>query len=170
MKKKPDSFEEENQKYFDEKQYRTIIVGKDGLKSNDDIAEAIEAISEDKIGAEERDELLQHLKASQPKSALLKAINEANSNEKRARLIAACWEMDVDCRDEFLFFVEYACSDDFNVALEALTVVESIENAIGKERLDEAHKIVKEKIKQNPVTINLLHDLAGIIKDRKDNS
>lgn len=168
MKNKPDSFEEENQKYFDEKQYRTIIVGKDGLKTTEDIAEAIEALSDDKIGAEEREELLTHLKASNPKLALLNAIKATKNNAKRARLIAACWEMDMDCTDDFLFFVEQACSDDFNVALEAFTVVESIENAIGKERLDEAHKVVTEKMKQNPATIELLNDLAAIIKDRQN--
>ncbi len=168
MKNKPDSFEEENQKYFDEKQYRTIIVGKDGLKTTEDIAEAIEALSDDKIGAEEREELLTHLKASNPKLALLNAIKATKNNAKRARLIAACWEMDVDCTDDFLFFVDLTCSEDFILSLEALTVIENIENAIPANQLEQAQKQVTAKIKERPDNIDLLVDLLQIIKDRME--
>lgn len=168
MENTPESFEEKAKEYFDEKKYRTIIVGKEGIKNSDDLIDAIESLADNKLSVEERDEVLRHVKASNPGNVLLKAIEAAEDNTRRARLIAACWEVDLDCTDHFMFFVKQACSDDFNVALEALTVVESIENAIGKERLDEAHKVVTDKIKQNPATIDLLNDLAAIIRDRQN--
>jgi hypothetical protein len=166
MKKTPESFNEKAKEYFDEKKYRTVIVGKQGIKNNDDLVEAIEALADNKLTADEREEALKHLKASNPRQALLKAIDEAVSDEKRARLIAACWEIDMDCTKDFLFFVNQACSDDFNVALEALTVIENIENEIGDNELEEAKKIVSAKIKLKTENIDLQVDLLQIIKDR----
>ena len=167
MKKTPESFDEKAKEYFDEKKYRTVIVGKQGIKNSDDLVEAIELLADNKLTADEREEALKHLKASNPRQALLKAIDEAVSDEKRARLIAACWEIDMDCTKDFLFFVNQACSDDFNVALEALTVIENIENKIAPEQLEEAKKIVTAKIKQKSENIDLQVDLLQIIKDRE---
>lgn len=164
----PESFEEKAKEYFDEKKYRTVIVGKAGIKSSDDLMEAIESIAENKITVEERDEVLRHLKASNPRLAMMKAIDEAESDEKRARIIAACWEIDMDCTKDFLFFVKQACSNDFNVALEALTVIENIENAIPPAELEEAKKLVTAKIKQKTENIDLQVDLLQIIKDREE--
>lgn len=164
----PESFEEKAKEYFDEKKYRTVIVGKAGIKSSDDLMEAIESIAENKITVEERDEVLRHLKASNPRLAMMKAIDEAESDEKRARIIAACWEIDMDCTKDFLFFVKQACSNDFNVALEALTVIENIENAIAPAELEEAKKLVTAKIKQKTENIDLQVDLLQIIKDREE--
>ena len=99
---------------------------------------------------------------------MMKAIDEAESDEKRARIIAACWEIDMDCTKDFLFFVKQACSNDFNVALEALTVIENIENAVPPAELEEAKKIVTAKIKQKTENIDLQVDLLQIIKDREE--
>lgn len=167
MENSPESFKEKAQEYFDEKKYRTIIVGKQGIKNSDDLIEAIESLADNKLTADEREEALKHLKASNPRQALLKAIDEATSDEKRARLIAACWEIDMDCTKDFLFFVKLACSDDFNVALEALTVIENIENEISDKELEEAQKIVTAKIKQKTENIDLQVDLLQIIKDKQ---
>lgn len=167
MKKTPESFDEKAKEYFDEKKYRTIIVGKQGIKNSEDLNEAIESLADNKLTADEREEVLKHLKASNPRQVLLKAIDEAASDEKRARIIAACWEIDMDCTKDFLFFVKQACSNDFNVALEALTVIENIENAIDTGELEEAKKIVTAKIKQKTENIDLQVDLLQIIKDRE---
>lgn len=163
MNKQPESFEEKNQEYFDEKKYRTIIVGKDGFKGNDEIQDAINALGDDEIMAEEREELLKHLKASNPLPLILEAITKAKSHEIKSRLISVCWEIDLNCSDHILFFAELACSDDFNVALEALTVIDNIEFISDNTVLKNAEKIVNEKIKMKPVTSELLMDLKKII-------
>ncbi|HRD39001.1 MAG TPA: hypothetical protein PLC65_10250 [Bacteroidia bacterium] len=168
MENKPESFEEKAKEYFDEKKYRTIIVGKDGYKSNEDLEDAITALVEDKISTEEKEEILKHLKASKAKQALFKAIQTSKSDAKKAKLIAACWEIDLDCTDDFLFFVDLTCNEDFNVSLEALTVIESIENAIPANQLEQAQKQVTAKIKEKPDNIDLLVDLLQIIKDRSE--
>lgn len=167
MENSQESFQEKAKEYFDEKKYRTIIVGKDGYKSADDLKDAIDAVGEDNLSSEEREEILRHLKASNPKKEMLKAIDATKSNEKKAKLIAACWEIDMDCTDDFLFFVQLCCSDDFNVSLEALTVIENIDNAVKPEELSKARELVANAIKQQPENADLLADLLKIIKGKQ---
>lgn len=169
MSKQSENCEEKNKEYFDEKKYRTIVVGKDGFKSNDEIQDAINALGEDSVTPEEREELLKHLKASNSLALIIESIGKTKSNEKKSKLISICWEIDLDCTSNFLFFIEQVCSDDFNVALEALTVIENIIQPIDQSILSEAQKMVNEKIKQKPVTIELLRDLQQNLSDRPQN-
>lgn len=167
MANNDNSFKEDAQKYFDAKKFRTIIVGKDGYKSDDDLSDAITAYAEGGLSTEEREEVLKHLKASKAKKVMLEAITNAANDARRAKLITACWEIDLDCTQEFLFFVDLVCSDDFNVSLEALTVIENIENPIPEKELEQAVKKISAKIKEKPENIDLLVDLLEIIKHRQ---
>jgi hypothetical protein len=107
-----DNFEKENQKYFDEKKFRTIIVGKDGIKNIGDLKDAIDELAEGNLTPEEREELLKKVKASNPEKALLKAVSIIKDRAKKARLISVYWEIGLDCTSDFLFFVKQACEGD----------------------------------------------------------
>ncbi len=55
---------------------------------------------------------------------LIRAISEAKRDKKR--LLAACWEADLDCDRYISFFTDIILKDEFEVALEAFTVVENL--------------------------------------------
>ena len=82
MTQEKESFEENNQKYFDEKKFRTIIIGKDGIKDTGDLKDAIDEIANGKLLPEEREPLLAKIKASNPEKSLMQSVLSAKSAAK----------------------------------------------------------------------------------------
>lgn len=166
MAQEKDSFESENQKYFDEKKFRTIIIGKDGIKDTGDLKDAINEIAEGKLLPEERDELLNKIKASNPEKALLKAVSSVKDKTKKARLISVYWEIGLDCTSDFLFFVKQACEGDYMIAMECLTVIETIENEIAAGDLKAAQDLLTKSINQNTESAQMLEEILAWVEER----
>ena len=165
-KQEKDNFESANQKYFDEKKFRTIIVGKDGIKDTGDLSDAVEELAAGKLIPEERDEVLKKVKASNPQKALLKAISSVKDYTRKARLISVWWEVELDCTDDFLFFVKQACEGDYMVAMEVLTVVETIESEVVKDDLKAAKELLTRTINQNPESVAMLEEILHWVEGR----
>jgi hypothetical protein len=53
---------------------------------------------------------------------LIRAIDEAKGDKKR--LIEVCWEADLDCSRHLALFTGIVLNDEFQIALEAMTVIE----------------------------------------------
>lgn len=165
-KQEKESFEENNQKYFDEKKFRTIIIGKDGIKNTDDLKDAIDEIAEGKLLPEEREELLAKIKASNPEKALLKVVSSIKDKTKKARLISIYWEIGLDCTSDFLFFVKQACEGDYMIAMECLTVIETIESEILSADLKTAQQLLTERINENPESAPMLEEILVWVNER----
>jgi hypothetical protein len=165
-KQEQESFEENNQKYFDEKKFRTIIIGKDGIKDTGDLKDAIDEIAEGKLLPEERDELLNKIKASNPEKALLKVVSSVKDKTKKARLISIYWEIGLDCTSDFLFFVKQACEGDYMIAMECLTVIETIENEVPSADLKEAQELLTETLNKNPESTPMLEEILVWVNER----
>ena len=161
-----DSFEQENQKYFDEKKYRTIIVGKDGIKNTEELGDVINELMDGKIIPEEREELLNRIKASNPEKVLLKALTTVKDRTKKARLISIYWEIGLDCTADFLFFVKQACEGDYMIAMECLTVIENIENELAKDQLKKAQQLLSDKLNSNPESAPMLEEILHWVEGR----
>ena len=165
-KQEKDSFEEENQKYFDEKSYRTIIVGKDGIKNADELSDVINELAEGKVAPEEREELLNKIKASNPEKVLLKALTTVKDRTKKARLISIYWEIGVDCTSDFLLFVKQSCEGDYMIAMECLTVIETIENEVPSDQLKAAQQLLSDTINSNPGSAPMLEEILHWVEGR----
>lgn len=166
MAQEKDSFESENQKYFDEKKFRTIIIGKDGIKDTGDLKDAIDEIAEGKLLPEERDELLNKIKASNPEKALLKVVSSVKDKTKKARLISIYWEIGLDCTADFLFFVKQACEGDYMIAMECLTVIETIENEVSAGDLKTAQDLLTKSINKNTESAQMLEEILAWVEER----
>lgn len=168
--KKADDSEKEINKFFDSKNYNTIIVKSEGhSKKENDISEIIISLIDGNLTKEERDSALSSIKEQNNREILLSSIETIENPDKKALLIAACWEVGFDFSDEFLMFIDLACNDNFEVALEALTVIETIEGDIVHSDLEKAKMKVLEKLKKNPDTSDLLKDLQRFINRRLHN-
>jgi hypothetical protein len=53
---------------------------------------------------------------------LMRAIEEAKGDKKR--LVEVCWEADLDCNRHLGLFTDVVLNDEFQTALEAMTVIE----------------------------------------------
>ncbi len=163
-----DHFEKLKAKLFDEKEFNTMIIGDaDTTKKQGVLHELVLAIADNKLDKEEKDDTLKLLKDKHGKDTLISAIKKLKNPDKKALLIAACWEANIDCTQDFLFFVDLACSDNFRVAMEAYTVIENIENPIIPEELNKAEKQITLKIKESPDTLPLLNDLLTMVNNFK---
>ncbi len=127
------------EKLFNEEEYSTLIINREGFsKKENSSADLIEALLEKEITREENEEIFSKLKATNSGKLLVDAIRNAKRVPEKTKLVAAAWECGLDFSNDFLLFVELSCHDDFQLALEALSVVESIEGVIPEDILQTA--------------------------------
>lgn len=165
-KQEKNSFEEDNQKYFDEKKFRTIIIGKDGIKDTGDLKDAIDEIGEGKLLPEQREELLAKIKASNPAKALLKIVSSIKDKTKKARLLSVYWEIGLDCTEDFLFFIRQACEGDYMIAMECLTIIETIESEVLAADLKVAQEMLIKRISENTESAQMLEEILAWVEER----
>ncbi len=151
-------------KLFNEEEYSTLIIKRDGFnKSENNLADLVEGLLDENKTRAELEEIFSALKKANASEMLIASIKEAQKNSEKALLISACWECGLDFTQHFLFFTELSCSNDFNVALEALTVIESIEGMVDEDTLTKALVYAQNNKSKNQ---DLMADLIGNIKDR----
>ena len=157
-----DAFDPE--KLFNEEEYSTLIINREGFsKKENSSADLIEGLLEKEISREESETIFSQLKQNGATALLVDAIKKAARVEEKTKLTAACWETGLDFSADFLMFVELACHDDFQLALEALSVVESTEAVFPEEILKTALDIAQSGGKKNPQLVN---DLIDNLKQR----
>jgi hypothetical protein len=150
-------------KLFDEKEYSTLIINREGFnKKENNTADLLESLLE-KQSRQESEEIFKKLKEANAQKMMVNAIKAASMNNEKTLLTAACWETGLDFSDYFLSFVELATNDDFQLALEALSVVESCEGTISETILTNALEIAQTAKSKNPTLVN---DLIENIKSR----
>lgn len=157
-----DAFDPE--KLFNEKEYSTLIIKRDGFsKKENSSADLIEGLLDKERTREECEEIFLKLKENNAQEMLVNAIRSAGRAEEKAILAAACWESGLDFSAHYLFFVELATSDHFRLAMEAITVVENCEGTIDEATLKQALNMAEKSSSKNQ---SLTEDLIAIIRDR----
>lgn len=153
-------------KYFDSKEYITQIIGKD----ND--SEAEEPADENKISnlislltdpanKSLKESTLLTLKAEKGHELLLVAIASPEAQAQRHKLVAACWESEINFSNYLPFFILLALDNDYLVSLEAITVISTMEGPFNKDHVTagiEKVKAAKKDITTEKVV--LLNDLV----------
>lgn len=159
-----DDEEFDPKKLFNEEEYSTLIINREGFnKKQNTNADLVEGLLDKGISREESEEIFKKLKDSNSQRLLIDSIRSAERTSEKAVLTAACWESGLDFTNDFLFFVELACSDDFQLSMEALTVVEYCEGMIDEATLTKALEIAQSAKTPNE---QLVHDLIDNIKQR----
>lgn len=119
----------ESEKFFDEAQYRTVTVGREADDSAAPLKQAgfVKTLLSllDSGNPTDKDNALELLKKENAVDYLMAAIRDAGSNDKKAVLLAACWESGLDFKGHHGFFMEYAFSPNPLVSLEAITVLDT---------------------------------------------
>jgi len=144
-------------KLFDQENYSTLIINREGFsKKENNAADLIETLLDKKITRQESEEVFVKLKEINAQNLLVSAIQAAKKNEEKAKLIAASWESALDFTAYFLFFAELVGNDDFQIAMEALTVIENIESRIDEKTLTKAVEIAQTSKSKNRDLVNAL--------------
>lgn len=151
-------------KFFNEKEYNTLIVDREGFsKKENDIADLIETLFSPDLTRQEAEEIFSKLKSHNAVKMLVDEISNTTKNSQKAKLCAACWESGLDFTQHFLFFTKLAVSEDFNLSMEAFTVVENIEGTISENELTKALEIAENGKEANAA---IREDLIQNIKSR----
>jgi len=133
-------------KFFDKDNYNTLTIalnnGKEQYKEKD--IDVLIGLLDPEITREDKEAKLAFVKDNKLHHLLIKAVVEAENDEDRAKLLSICWESGLDFMEHFLFFVEQACDADFQVALEAYTAAENIENVRDEETLTRAILMIED--------------------------
>jgi hypothetical protein len=151
-------------KLFDESQYSTFLVNRDGFtKKQNDSADLVNSLASKYLPRTEQEEIFAKLKELKAQDMLIEAIKTSANNGRKARLIAACWESGLDMSQNFLFFTRLACDNNFEVAMEALTVITSTDAKIDENILTSAIEIAQNTKSPNTV---LVEDLIENLRNR----
>ena len=80
---------------------------------------------------------------------LIESIRNTRSKTDKAKLLAAIWESGVDVSRHFIYLTELACENDFLTAMEALTIIQNMEEKIEEKTLASAVQIAQDCKSQN---------------------
>ena len=151
-------------KLFDENEYSTLIIDREGFnKKQNDTADLLEQLLDPNVTRIQSEEIYSRLKEVKAQKLLVDAIKSAERVEEKTILTAACWECGLDISSDFLFFVELSCHDNFNLAMEALTVVEYNDGTLEEPVLRTALEMAVQSKSKNEALVN---DLIQNINSR----
>jgi hypothetical protein len=160
-------------KYFDAKNYITKIIGIDDeiekpVKSEDKISKLISLLT-DPINKTFKEETLLNLKKENGGDILLLAIASPKSDKSRHKLIAACWESEINFSKYLPFFILLALEEDYLVSLEAMTVISNMEGPFDNQSvnngIDKLKATQKTITSEKAVLLNdLIYTLEGFIE------
>ena len=164
-------------KYFDSKEYLTKIIGaeadgsvpiNEGLESTtideSKISNLISLLT-DPVNKEFKEITLLTLKKEKGGNILLLAIASPKAKNVRPKLVAACWESEINFSPYISFFILLALDNDYMVSMEAITVISTMAGPFNNDVVKDA--ILKVKAAQKTVTtekIVLLNDLIDTLE------
>ena len=132
------------QKLFDSKQYNTVIVkGEEKPEQKQGLTSGLVDLLTNDSNKDLKHEVLKVLKEKDGSTLLTEAILKTSDKNKKQKLIAACWESCADCSKHLTFFIDIAVHAEYELCLEAMTVIE--ENMPGPFNAEEL-KMSKEKL------------------------
>lgn len=136
-------------KLFDEEQYQTLVINRDGFSSKqNDVADLIYVLLEKDSTREEKDQIYTKLKELNASAILLESLRNSEKTDEKIKLLAACWESGIDFSDELVYFSELVCHSNFELAVEALTVAENIES-LRSDKVEQALQVLKSSKEGN---------------------
>lgn len=165
-----DNTTEDLKKYFDPKEYITKIIGNETSENEtadveDRVATLITLLT-DPANKAIKEQALITLKKEKGEELLLLAIASPKAKEHRAKLIAACWESEINFSKYLPFFILLALNEEYLVSLEAITVISTMEGPFNNEHVQDGLKKVKAEKKNIPGERQvLLNDLIVTLED-----
>jgi len=151
-------------KLFNEEEYSTLIIDRGGFSKKENTnADLVEALLDNKNTRQEDEALFAQLKEINAQDLLVQTIQATTHRDFKIKLLSACWETGLDFSKHFLFFTEQACDNDFQIAMEALTVVENEEGTVDQQILQQALALAEKTKSTNLV---LIQELIASIKSR----
>jgi hypothetical protein len=112
-------------------------------------------------------ELLNDLKNQEGTTEIIKAIKNKSYQSIQKILLISCWQSGLDYSGYLDYFIELFISEDFEIAFEAFTIIENMDENISHEIIDPlVRKLKNEVSKSDGSKIELMIELVGILEKR----
>ena len=137
-------------KLFDAKSYNTVYISiEDEQKVRHEQMEILVELLCDPKNKSLQTQVYDLLKKERKAVELLiHALEEAKGDKKR--LVAVCWEANIDCNEYIDTFAGIVLKDDFSVAMEALTVIEHMTDIPATKVIEWVDKVKAAYSADNP--------------------
>ncbi len=111
--------------------------------------------------------LLNDLKDNKAAPLIIDAINNNEYKNIKHTLISSCWKSGLDYRNYLNVFVDLAIKSDYDIALEAFTVIENLPRDIDEDEILKAINNIKKNIitGKNQEKQMLLNELIKVIQN-----
>ncbi len=151
-------------KLFNEEEYSTLIVNRDGFSKQDNhVTDLMLTLLDKKITRHECEEIYAELKKLNSANLMVNTIKLSKRKADTSKLVEACWECGLDFTPYYLTFAELACDNDFKLAFESMTVIQECTGEVDKSVIDMALKLIEETKSRNT---SIIHDLRQNIAQR----
>ena len=146
---------------FNEKKFHTIFVDRNGLSSRqNDTADLIVQLLQPGITRPESEEIFTALRDANAHELLVRALDSSGSEHDKKIIAAACWESGIDFSQHFAFFAQLVCNSGFELAMEAMTVIQEMESLPREEMKRFFAKISADEEPSNAM-VNELRDFIN---------
>jgi hypothetical protein len=154
--------ENEARKFFDPKNYNTILVSvnDEGEYDADKISNLVQLLTAP-ANKDIRHDVLNMLRSNSATAIpmVVEAIKSRKGEENKASLVAACWESGLNFSNHLLFFTELAVNEDFLVAIEAVTVIGEMQGPFDAAQAEQSVALVKSFLTKGS------SDKTGLLSD-----
>ena len=174
--------------YFNTEEYQTVLVDlekNESLEAESDLDanEGFQANSETNANAAASENLKQtdsqpvsHTGLSpkaidalkkQPNAAalLLKAINQATDTQLKTKLLIACWDSGIDCREYLNSYIQIAIEAPFECTLEVFSIVDAMDFPIETAQIKMAQETIDKAAPtiEDPLKKDMLLQIKGLL-------
>ena len=113
-------------------------------------------------------ELLNELKNKACTSEIIKALQDDKFSSIKKEILTSCWHSGLDYSDHLAFFVTIFIENDFLVAFEAFTIIESFEREYDTDIIITLIEDLKRNLNgMNEEKRNLLIELVHLLEEKK---
>jgi hypothetical protein len=110
-------------------------------------------------------DLLNDLKVQSAVPLLVETIEDPQYSRVKKELIASCWQNGLDFSDQLSFFAELVIDNDFDIAFEAFTVIDSMESIpAGPDREKLTERILNVLDASTGAKASLLRELYDLLR------
>jgi hypothetical protein len=110
---------------------------------------ALNLTTSSKMVEAETEDMLNNLKVSGTEETFIKALMNQDWKSKRARILSFMWNSNIQPVEYMDVIANIVVQGDFHEALECVTLLDNIEDAIPEEQLLESLSVVREYLNEN---------------------
>jgi hypothetical protein len=113
-------------------------------------------------------ELLNDLKKQEGTIEIINALKNKNYQSIQKLLLISCWQSGLDYSKHIDYFVDLFIGEDFEIAFEAFTIIENMDEVINHEIINPLINKLKSEVSKNDESkTELMIELVAILEEKR---